>query len=80
MFSVSIAVAAFGVRHVGSSHTTPVKLLIRMPFFSQRLHGFPLRSRARKPALIAPRFALGPSLCVMRGAVLEKVPFAAIAL
>jgi len=48
----------------GISHSTPVKLLtLKLPFAHFR-QGFPDLSRARKPALIAPWFALGPSLCV----------------
>jgi hypothetical protein len=61
----------------GISQVTPVKLLsLKLPFCHLR-HGFPDRSRARRPALIAPWLALGPSLWAApvpfaaRGAVLE---------
>lgn len=46
----------------GTSQTTPVKLLsVNPPRFHLR-QGLPERSRARRPALMAPWFALGPSL------------------
>lgn len=46
-----------------TSHTTPVKLFsVKPPLFHFR-QGFPDLSRARSPALMAPWFALGPSLC-----------------
>lgn len=49
----------------GISHTVPVKLLrVKPPRFHLR-QGLPERSRARRPALIAPWFALGPSLWVV---------------
>ena len=60
----------------GISQTTPVKLLsVKLPFCHLR-QGFPDRSSARRPALIAPWLALGPSLwaavaLAARGAVLE---------
>lgn len=47
----------------GTSQTMPVKLLRTKPPFAHLRHGLPDRSRARSPALIAPWFALGPSLC-----------------
>jgi hypothetical protein len=43
--------------------TAPVNDLSWSPFFSQRRQGLPERSRARRPALMAPVLALGPSLC-----------------
>ena len=46
----------------GISQIVPVKLLsVKPPLFHLR-QGLPERSRARRPALIAPWFALGPSL------------------
>ena len=60
----------------GISQTTPVKLLsVKLPFCHLR-QGLPDLSRARRPALIAPWLALGPSLWAAvafgaRGAVLE---------
>lgn len=59
----------------GISQLTPVKLFsLKLPFCHLR-HGLPVRSRARRPALIAPWFALGPSLCAAvfaaRGTVAE---------
>jgi hypothetical protein len=63
------------VQH-GISQTTPVKLLsVKLPFCHLR-QGLPDRSSARRPALIAPWLALGPSLwaavaLAARGAVLE---------
>jgi hypothetical protein len=46
----------------GISQTTPVKLLsLNPPLFHLR-QGAPERSRARRPALMAPWLALGPSL------------------
>lgn len=53
----------FGVFHELIFHVIPVKLLSWRPFFSHRRQGFPERSSARKPALMAPVFAFGPSLC-----------------
>jgi hypothetical protein len=51
-----------GAFHEGTSHTTPVKLRNLKPFFSHLRHlNLPVRSRARRPALMAPWFALGPS-------------------
>jgi hypothetical protein len=46
----------------GSSHDTPVKLLTANPLRIHLRQGAPVRSRARRPALIAPWLALGPSL------------------
>lgn len=65
--SASIAFV-FGARHAGSSQTTPVKVLRRKPDFAHFLHGLPVLSRARSPALIAPWLAFGPSLWVGPGA------------
>lgn len=52
-----------GAVHRGTSQTVPVKLLSVNPPFVHLRHGLPERSRARRPALMAPWFALGPSLC-----------------
>ena len=60
-----------GAVHRGISQVTPVKLLSLKPPFCHLRHGFPVRSRARRPALIAPWLALGPSLWA-------AVPFAAL--
>ncbi len=49
--------------HEGMSHTTPVKLFRANGFLPHLRQGAPDRSRARRPALIAPWLALGPSLC-----------------
>lgn len=59
----------------GISQVTPVKLFnLKLPFCHLR-QGLPVRSRARRPALMAPWLALGPSLwaapVLARGAVLE---------
>lgn len=43
-----------GVRQVGSSQTLPVNDLTRKPVLSHFLHGLPVRSRARRPALMIP--------------------------
>lgn len=43
------------------SHSTPVKVLRRKPPLFHLRQGLPVRSRARRPALMAPWFALGPS-------------------
>lgn len=51
-----------GAVHRGISQTTPVKVLRRKPPLAHLRHGLPERSRARRPALMAPRLALGPSL------------------
>lgn len=50
----------------GSSQTTPVKLLRVNPPLVHFRQGLPDRSRARRPALIAPMLALGPSLCAAK--------------
>ena len=50
----------------GSSHTTPVKLLRVNPPLVHFRQGLPDRSRARRPALMAPMLALGPSLCAAK--------------
>ena len=49
------------VRQDGSCHRTPVKLRRRRGCRSHLRHGAPVRSRARRPALIAPVLAFGPS-------------------
>lgn len=46
----------------GISQTTPVKLFNTKLPLVHFLQGLPDRSRARRPALMAPWFALGPSL------------------
>lgn len=43
-----------GAPHVGIDHCTPVNDFKLNVAFSQRLQGFPVRSRARRPALMAP--------------------------
>lgn len=67
LFSTVIFGGAF---HRGISQTTPVKLLTLKLSFCHLRHGLPDRSRARRPALMAPWLALGPSLWA--------VPFAAL--
>lgn len=49
--------------HEGISHTTPVKLFNVNGFLSHLRQALPDRSRARRPALMAPWLALGPNLC-----------------
>ena len=44
----------WGATQRGISHVTPVKLLSWKPPLAHRLQGLPERSRARRPALIAP--------------------------
>jgi hypothetical protein len=52
-----------GAMYEGTCHTTPVKDRSFRPFFSHLLTlNLPVRSRARRLALIAPWFALGPTL------------------
>lgn len=53
--------AILWLRQVGSCQPTPVKLLRRRGCFSHFRHGAPERSNARRPALMAPVFAFGPS-------------------
>lgn len=53
----------FGARQVGTPHRTPVKLFSWNGLRSHFRQGLPVRSRARRPALIAPWLAFGPSLC-----------------
>lgn len=66
-----------GAVHRLISQTTPVKLLsVKLPLAHLR-HGFPDRSRARRPALMAPWLAFGPSLCaaaLARTAAWSMVP------
>ena len=74
--NVPSALTFGGAVQRGISQTTPVKLLsVKLPFCHLR-QGLPERSSARRPALIAPWLALGPSLwaavaLAARGAVLE---------
>ena len=49
-----------GAVHRGISQMVPVKLLSVKPPLAHFRHGLPDRSRARRPALIAPWLALGP--------------------
>lgn len=58
----SVAVAFFGADQHGNDQTWPVKLLTVNPPFCHLRQGLPDRSRARRPALMAPWLALGPSL------------------
>jgi hypothetical protein len=48
--------------HDGRSQDTPVKLFTLNVFRAHLRHGFPDLSKARRPALIAPWLAFGPSL------------------
>lgn len=48
--------------HDGNSQTTPVKLFNERGFLLHLRQGLPDLSRARRPALMAPWLALGPSL------------------
>jgi len=66
-----------GARHRGISQTTPVNDLSVKPPFCHFRQGLPDRSRARRPALIAPWFALGPSLCAPEAVAV--VPFLDVA-
>lgn len=52
-----------GVRQMGTCQNTPVKLFSPNGFRCHFRHGAPVRSSARRPALMAPWLALGPSLC-----------------
>lgn len=52
-----------GARQVGTSHMMPVKLFNWKDLRCHLRHGAPVRSRARRPALMAPWLAFGPSLC-----------------
>ena len=63
----SSTVVFLGERQVGTDQLMPVKLLSWNPFFSHLRQGFPDRSRARRPALMAPWLALGPSFWVEDG-------------
>jgi hypothetical protein len=63
-----------GAFHRGISHMAPVKLLMLKPVFCHLRQGVPDRSRARRPALIAPWFALGPSLWAVNPLMLFGVP------
>lgn len=56
-------------------HVTPVILLSEKPLRSHLLQGLPDLSKARRPALMTPVLALGPSLCAVMGATPPKGPF-----
>lgn len=59
------------------SHTTPVKLFNVKPPLAHLRQGLPDRSKARRPALMAPWFALGPSFwaaALARTAAWSMVP------
>lgn len=64
-----------GARQLGMFQTVPVKDLSCRPLRSHFRQGLPLRSSARRPALMAPVLALGPSLWAG-----TPVPLAALAL
>ena len=70
--SLTFTVVVLGARHDGSCHATPVKLLTLNPVRSHLRQGLPERSRARRPALMAPWLALGPSLWVASGATVVQ--------
>lgn len=57
-----LTVTLGGARQRGISHAVPVKLLMLKPPLAHLRQGAPERSSARRPALMAPWFALGPSL------------------
>jgi hypothetical protein len=56
----STSLANPGVRHEGSCHMMPVKLRSCRGLRSHLRHAAPVRSRARKPAFMAPVLAFGP--------------------
>lgn len=58
---LGLTVTLGGALHLGISIGMPVNVLIMKERFSHLRQGLPERSRARKPALIAPWLALGPS-------------------
>jgi len=64
-----------GAVHEPTAHDTPVKLLRAKPFRSHLRQALPDLSRARRPALIAPVLALGPSFLSVMGAGAAKGPF-----
>lgn len=61
-----------GARQLGMFQCVPVKDFSWRPFRSHLRQGLPLRSSARRPALMAPVLALGPSLCA--GTVVLLLP------
>lgn len=64
-----------GAFHDGIAHIVPVNDLSWNGLRSHRRHGLPVRSSARSPALMAPVFAFGPSLCAGTGFVLAAGAF-----
>lgn len=64
-----------GAAHDPTDHATPDMLLSWRPLRSHLRHGLPDLSSARRPALIAPVLALGPSLWVAIGATPPNGPF-----
>lgn len=63
------------VFHDGILQSVPVKDLSWTPLRSQRRQGLPVRSRARRLALMLPVFAFGPSLCAGTGLGPVEGPF-----
>jgi len=74
---LNVELSLVGVDHDPTDHPIPVKLFNWKPLRSHLRHGLPVRSKARRPALIAPVLAFGPSLCVLMGAGPAKGPFLA---
>jgi hypothetical protein len=66
--------SCLGADQVGTAHWTPVKDFNVNPALAQRLQGFPVRSSARSLSLIAPVFALGPSLAPPCTTPLRRTP------
>ena len=64
-----------GAFHEDMFQAMPVKELICRPLRSHFRHGLPERSRARRPALIAPVLAFGPSRWVETGLGPAMGPF-----
>ena len=64
-----------GAFHDGIAHMLPVKDLRWSALRSHFRHGLPLRSSARRPALMAPVFAFGPSLWFGTGFGATMGPF-----
>lgn len=72
---LKLELSLFGALHVPTSQLTPPMLLREKPLRSHLRQGFPDLSSARRPALIAPVLAFGPSLCAVIGATPPNGPF-----
>jgi len=72
---LNVELARSGADQEPRDHDMPVKDLSWKPLRSHLRQGLPERSRARRPAFMAPVFAFGPSLWLTIAAGTAKGPF-----